>query len=279
MNGLGIIAGGGELPAAIADCAIRSGRRVFIAALQGAADRGFDRYPHDWVALGEAGRTFDLLRRHGCDDVVLAGKVARPKWNDIRLDAKALVRMPKIMAAAAKGDDALLRCFVDLFHDEGFSVLSVAQAAPALLADTGILGSGRASSRDEKDVELGIKVVNALGALDVGQATVICDGLVLAVEAAEGTDAMISRIATLSESIRGTPSKRCGVLVKAPKPIQDGRTDLPVIGCQTILGAAEVGLAGVAVQAGATLILNKAAVAEAADRAGLFVLGFSASNK
>jgi len=276
MTGLGIIAGGGELPAAIADCASGAGRPVFVAALQGAAaDPDLGRFAHEWVSLGQAGRTVQLLREHGCLDVVLAGKVSRPKWSDIKLDAKAMLKLPQIMAAAARGDDALLRSLTAFLEEEGFRVVSVAEAAPSLLADTGALGAKGPSPQDQTDIELGIKVVRALGSLDIGQAAVVCDGLVLAVEAAEGTDAMIARVGTLPENIRGTASNRRGVLIKARKPIQDGRTDLPVIGRQTVASAATAMLAGIAVEAGGALILNKAAVAEDADSACLFVLGLS----
>jgi hypothetical protein len=274
MNGLGIIAGGGELPVAIADSASRAGRSVYIAALQGSADPDVEKYPHDWVSLGEAGRTLSLLRQHGCAEVVLAGRVSRPKWSDVKVDAKGILKLPKVIAAAARGDDALLRSFVDILESEGFRAVGVAEAAPDLIADVGVLGARRASRDDEADIALAIKVARAMGALDVGQAAVACAGLVLAVEAAEGTDAVITRVGNLPENIRGTSTNRRGVLVKARKPIQDGRTDLPVIGRQTVAGVAAVGLAGIAVEAGAALILNKAAVAEAADRAGIFVLGF-----
>lgn len=274
MSALGIIAGGGELPLAIAESVSRAGRPVYLAVLQGSADAEVQRYPHDCVSVGEAGRMLNLLRQHGCNDVILAGRVSRPKWSEIKVDAKGLLKLPKVVAAAARGDDALLRSLVGILEGEGFRAVGVAEAAPDLVADAGPLGMARPSRQDEADMTLAIKVVRALGALDVGQAAVACGGSVLAVEAAEGTDAMIARVGTLPENVRGTAANRRGVLVKARKPIQDGRTDLPVIGKQTVAGAAAVGLAGIAVEAGAALILNKPAVADAADRAGLFVIGF-----
>lgn len=275
MTVLGILAGGGELPVAIADCAMEVGRSIFVAALQGIADEQLARFPHEWVSLGEAGRTLSLLKQHRCEEVVLAGKVSRPKWSDIKLDAKAVMTLPKVVAAARKGDDALLRSFVQILESEGFHVVSVAEAAPALVAQDGIYGRVSPSAEELDDIRLGARVVKALGQFDVGQAAAVCDGLVLAVEAAEGTDAMIARVRTLPEHLRGTPAKRRGVLVKARKPTQDGRTDLPVIGKQTIENAAAAGLRGVAVEAGSALIVNRKAVAETADRLGLFVRGFT----
>jgi DUF1009 family protein len=227
------------------------------------------------VSLGETGRTLSLFREHGCGEVLLAGKVSRPKWADIKFDAKGLSKLPKVLAAAAKGDDALLRSLVDILEGEGFRVVAAAEAAPALLASSGALGKHRPSTRETSDIELAVKVVRALGAFDVGQAAAVCDGLVLAVEAAEGTDAMIARIMNLPANIRGSASARRGVLVKARKPTQDGRTDLPVIGTDTVKNAADAGLAGIAVEAGGALIVNKRGVIESADRLELFLFGFS----
>lgn len=276
MTGLGIIAGGGDLPLAIAHDARESGRPVFVAGLRGIADEEISRFPHEWVSLGQVGRMFSLFRQHGCGDVLLVGKLARPKWSEIKLDASAILKLPKVMAAAAKGDDALLRSLVDILEGEGFRVVSVTEAAPSLAAGEGAFGKHRASDEDKADIECARKVVGMLGQLDVGQAAVVCKGLVLAVEAAEGTDAMLVRIASLPENIRGTPLNRRGVLVKARKPTQDGKTDLPVIGVQTVRNAAAASLAGIAVDC-AALIVNRKAVIAAADDAGLFVLGFAPS--
>ncbi|MDE2500186.1 MAG: UDP-2,3-diacylglucosamine diphosphatase LpxI [Alphaproteobacteria bacterium] len=270
---LGIVAGGGELPLAIAESARANGREVFILALLGSADAWVSSYPHEWASLGEVGKIIKTLRGNGCGDVLLAGKLARPKFSEIKLDAKGVLVAPRIIAAARHGDDALLRAVVEVFEREAFTVLGAQEAAPGLLAATGQMGRVAPSADDRDDVVAAFKVVRAMGALDIGQAAVVCDGLVLAVEAAEGTDAMVARVATLPEHLRGTPAKRRGVLAKAPKPIQDGKTDLPVIGVQTVQNAAAVGLAGIAVEAGGALILRKQAVIAEADKLGLFLLG------
>jgi len=272
---LGIIAGGGELPIAVAEAAVAAGRDVFILALKGSADDHVSRFAHEWNTLGEVGRAMKLLRAHGVGDVLLAGKVARPRFSEVRLDAKGMMVLPKVLAAARKGDDALLRCMVSLFEDEGFRTVGVAEAAPALLANEGVLGRTQPSEDDRADIAVAAKVVRAMGALDIGQAAAVCAGLVLAVEAAEGTDRMIARVGELPEAIRGAPGKPKGVLVKAPKPLQDGKTDLPVIGTDTVRNAAAAGLAGIAVEAGAALIMNRAGVIKAADEAGIFVMGFA----
>lgn len=274
MTKLGIIAGGGELPVAIAECARDAGKPIFIVALQGIADPEVEQFSHGWVSLGEIGRMGSLLHQNECGEVLLAGKVSRPQWSDLRFDAKAMLKLPKVMAAALKGDDALLRSFVDIIESEGFRAVSAAEAAPGLLAPTGVLGRHHPSEQDRADIARATQIVRAVGAMDVGQAAVVCEGLALAVEAAEGTDAMIARIADLPEHLRGSERKRKGVLVKARKPTQDGKTDLPVIGTQTVANAARVGLAGIAVEARAALIVNRRAVTGEADKAGLFLFGF-----
>jgi UDP-2,3-diacylglucosamine hydrolase len=271
MNPLGIIAGGGDLPKAIAESAREAGREVFVVAL--GADAWINAYPHEHASLGEAGKVLKALRGAHCEDVVLAGKLARPKFSEIKLDAKAVLVAPRIIAAARKGDDALLRAVVDLFEREGFRAIGAHEAAPGLLAEAGVMGRVKPSGDDEEDIASAFRIVRTLGGLDVGQAAVVCEGLPLAVEAAEGTDAMIARVATLPAHFRGTEKHRKGVLVKAPKPIQDRKTDLPVIGVQTVKNAAAVGLSGIAVEAGGALILGKRAVIEEADKLGLFVVG------
>jgi DUF1009 family protein len=271
MSVLGIIAGGGDLPKAIAESAREAGREIFVVSI--GADAWIGDFPHETVSLGEVGKVLKALRGANCSDVVLAGKLARPKFSEIKLDAKAVLVAPRIIAAARKGDDALLRAVVDTFEREGFRAIGAHDAAPGLLATAGIMGRIKPSADDEADIAAAFKIVRTLGELDVGQAAVVCEGLPLVVEAAEGTDAMIARVATLPAHFRGDEKHRKGVLAKAPKPIQDRKTDLPVIGVATVRNAAAVGLAGIAVEAGGALILGQRAVIEEADKLGLFVVG------
>ena len=274
MNTLGIIAGEGALPCAVAQSVQDSGDNVFVIGLRGAADNQISNFAHAWASLGEAGKMLRLLRENECNRVLFAGRVARPGFAELKTDAKGILLMPRIVAAASRGDDALLRSLSDILTEEGFSPIGVAEAAPALLAEEGSLGRFKPDSENMRDIALGIRTVRALGALDVGQAAVVCAGLVLAVEAAEGTDAMIVRAGALPQDIRGTPEKRRGVMVKALKPTQDGTTDLPVIGVQTVENAAHAGLAGIAIEAGRSLIVERQRVLQAANSAGLFLFGF-----
>jgi DUF1009 family protein len=273
MSVLGLIAGGGDLPKAIAESVRDSGRAVFVVSV--GADNWVEEFAHERLSLGDVARLFKALKNAGCTDIVLAGKQARPKFSEIKLDAKAVMIAPRIIAAARKGDDALLRAVVDTFAREGFNALGAHEAAPGLLAGAGVMGRVKPSLEDEEDIAAAFAIVRTLGQLDVGQAAVVCEGLPLAVEAAEGTDAMIARVGTLPAHFRGDGKHRKGVLAKAPKPIQDRKTDLPVIGVATVRNAAAVGLKGIAVEAGGALILGKRAVIEEADKLGLFVVGVS----
>jgi DUF1009 family protein len=270
---LGIIAGGGELPRAVAESARAGGRAVFVVALRGMCGEWAEEFPHDWVSLGEPGRALKSLAGAGTKDVLLAGKVERPKFSELKLDAKGVMVLPRVIAAARQGDDALLRMLVGLFEDAGFRAVGVAEAAPGLVVGEGPLGRVLPNDDHKADIARAFAIVRALGALDVGQAAAVCEGLALAVEAAEGTDAMIGRIGQLRDNLRGTPQKKRGVLVKALKPTQDAKTDMPVVGVETVRRAADVGLAGIALEAGKSLVVGKDAVAAEADRLGLFVAG------
>jgi DUF1009 family protein len=271
---LGLIAGGGELPRAVAHAARADGRTVFVVPLLGSITENWVQdFPHEFLSPGEPGRIIKALKAAGTGEVLLAGRVDRPKFNEMKLDAKGVMLLPKAIAAAKKGDDALLRFIVGICEDAGLRAISVAEAAPSLVAGEGALGSLAPDAEHRDDIEMAFRIVHALGALDVGQAAVVCEGLALAVEAAEGTDAMLARIGSLRETLRGTAQRRRGVLAKALKPTQDAKTDMPVVGVDTVKLAAAAFLAGIAVEAGAALILDKQAVAAEADRQGLFVTG------
>lgn len=270
---LGLVAGGGALPIAVAKSVSTAGRSVFMAALSGSADAVVEDYPHAWIGLGEVGKLIRMLRDAGCVEVLMAGKLLRPKFSELKLDAKGMMVLPRIAAAARNGDNAILDAVAALFAEEGFRVIGVAEAAPALLAPDGKIGRISPTKDQQADIAKAFAIVRALGALDVGQAAVVCEGLPLAVEAAEGTDTMLARIPALPAHFHGTAQKRSGVLVKAVKPIQDGKTDLPVIGLKTLEMAAAAGLAGIAVETGRALILDRKDLADAADAQEMFVIG------
>ena len=267
---LGLIAGGGELPVHVATAAQAENRLGCVITLDGFGEA--DRYGHAvTLGIGQIGAIFDALKSHQCDAVCFAGIVARPDFTKLRPDMKGIGLLPKVLAAATRGDDALLRCVVEIFEKEGLSVVGAEEISDALKARLGVLGKQTPSDQDRSDAFKAMHVAGVIGSEDIGQGAVVCDGLVLAVEAQEGTDRMLARVAELPAALRGNARDRKGVLAKRPKPVQERRVDLPVIGLSTIRGVAHAGLAGIVVPAGGALILGAEAVAEAADRSGVFV--------
>ena len=271
---LGLIAGGGDLPIALADACTAAGRPLFVLRLRGFADPApLAPFPGAEVGIAEFGRIFDLLRREDCQAVCLAGQVKRPDFSALKPDLRGLRSLPGALAAASKGDDALLRFLVGEFEAEGFTVEGADQVHAGLTLPQGLLGRHAPAPDHQADLAQALAAAKAIGALDIGQAVVVAGGVVLAVEAQEGTDAMLARCAALPAPLRGTADARRGVLVKWPKPIQERRVDLPTLGAATVEGAAAAGLAGIAAEAGGLLVLQRDEVIAAADRLGLFVVG------
>lgn len=272
---LGVIAGAGDLPVRIAHGARAGGRRVYVIALSGFADPALlQMFPGEEVGMGELGRQMRLLREAGCTELVLAGAVQRPDFDRLRIDWGGVQLLPSVIAAARRGDDALLRVLVEGFERAGFRVVGAEEVLGALLSQPGPIGVVRPSAEDWLDIRRAAQAAAMIGTLDIGQGAVSCRGVVLALEAQEGTDAMLRRCAGLRPELRGGPGSRCGVLVKRPKPQQERRIDLPTIGVATIEGACAAGLAGVAVEAGGSLLVDREAIARLADAHGLFVYGF-----
>lgn len=271
---IAIICGGGSFPGAVADAVVRSGRRPVMFGLKGWADADvIERYSHHWIALGQAGRFRRLVNDEGCRDVLLIGKLLRPPLRQIRLDWLTLRLMPRIARAFRGGDDWLLSSIGKMMEEHGLRLASLKEVAPNIVVPEGTLGRHQPSARDRSDIARGLDLIAAMGRFDVGQAVVVADDHVLAVEAAEGTDNLLARLVDLRREGRVTTPERVGVLVKAPKSTQDRRLDLPAIGSATVSHAARAGLAGIAVAAGNTIIADAADVVAAADHAGLFIVG------
>lgn len=272
MDKLGLIAGGGDLPIRIVEACRAQGRPVFVIRLKGYAEEPLQAAEGVDLSLGEFGKCLDALKKARCQSVCLAGKVSRPDFSTFKVDLKGMTVLPGIVSAAKQGDDALLRQVLKVFGDAGFAVegaddiLGGDETLPA-----GALGAVTPRDMDRADIEKALRVARAIGDLDVGQGAVVSHGLVLAVEAQEGTDAMLERVAALPADLRGAAPQ--GVLAKAPKPIQERKVDLPVIGVRTIELAHAAGLAGVAGQAGDLIVIDKPGVIAVADRLGLFVWG------
>lgn len=267
---LGILAGSGELPLRLIEACRATGRPAFVLAFEGAADPAIlTGMPHAWIRLGAAGEGMRLLHEQGITELVMAGGVPRPSLWSLRPDWRAARFFARI-GYRALGDDGLLRAVIKELEEEGFRVVGADTVLGDALAPEGTFGRVVPDEQAASDIAVGLKAARALGAADIGQAVVVQLGIILGVEAIEGTDALIARCGTLRREGPG------GVLVKTAKPGQDRRADLPTIGVQTVTSAAAAGLRGIAVEAGSTLVIDRAAVASAADAAGLFVVGMTA---
>ena len=271
---LGILAGSGNLPARVAAAARAAGRAVFVIGLEGFAEAAvIAPWPHIFIRMGAAGRIVSTLRAQGCQDLVLIGPVRRPSVFDIRPDIEGTKLIARIgRAAFMAGDDGLLSAVIRVLNEEGFRVLGAHEILNEALGPAGLLSRAAPDASAMADVRRGVAVAQALGAVDVGQGCVVRAGLVIAVEALEGTDAMLARCAPLIAAQSGP--RGLGVLVKLVKPGQDRRADLPTIGPETLRLAALAGLGGVAYEAGGTILAEREATLAAADALGLFLLGF-----
>jgi len=269
-----IICGGGSFPGAVAEAIARRGRRPVMFAVRGWADpKVIEGYAHHWIAIGQAGRFFRLARAEHCREALFIGTLLRPPLTQIRLDWQTIRLMPRLIRYFRGGDDRLLSGLAKMIADGGVRMIGVGDVAPEIMVPEGVLGSMQPSARDRADVAYGLALIAALGPFDVGQAAIVANNHVLAVEAAEGTDNMLARIADLRRQGRVTAPAGVGVLIKAPKPGQDRRFDLPAIGLRTVENVARAGLAGLAVAAGSTIIAEPAQAIAAADRDKIFFVG------
>ncbi|MEO1066437.1 MAG: UDP-2,3-diacylglucosamine diphosphatase LpxI [Pseudomonadota bacterium] len=272
---IGVVAGGGDLVLELLDILRQTGTPHCVAALKGEVStevRGSGIQHFTW---GEIGKILTFFKTNGCQDLILIGRVdSRPDFKSIMGDRGTLMRLPKIIGAmSGGGDDSLLRKVLNLIEYEGFRVIGVQDVAADLLAPSGSMTKRSPPKSLKSDIERAKTVLSDLGKHDIGQVLVIHDGRIVAVEGAEGTDNVLRRIGTLRQEGRMTKKASTGILVKASKPQQDLRVDLPTIGPDTIALAADAGLSGIVVEAGRVLIARKSQLTDIANRAGLFVYG------
>ncbi|MCZ7643100.1 MAG: UDP-2,3-diacylglucosamine diphosphatase LpxI [Pseudorhodoplanes sp.] len=255
-----IICGGGSFPFVVADALIQQGRRVVLFPLQPWADpEAVKRYPHYWARIGQLGRFIRIARKERLRDVIFIGTIVRPAIREIRLDWTTLRLFPRIVRQFYGGDDHLLTGIAKIFEDLGFRMLGAHEVAPEILMPEGPLSNTVPGATDLSDIARGLEVLRATGPFDIGQAVVVAGNHVLAIEASEGTDQMLARVAELRRSDASV--HRWGpVCSSRPRnPDQDRRFDLPSIGPKTVTGVAEAGLAGLAVIAGGTIVAEPAA--------------------
>ena len=268
---VGVVAGRGTLPAHLARSLAARGSPVVLAAMEGTQVENPEDRPLIRFRVEKLGALFKALKAEGVSELVVAGGVQRPKLDPTQFDFKTMTLAARFLPALKAGDDGLLRTVIGIFEAEGFAVRAAHEIAPDLLPPEGVATRAQPSERDRKDAARAARIVAALAAADVGQGAVVAQGQALAVEALPGTDAMLAWVAGPAGAARPDPAGGRGVLFKGPKPGQDRRIDLPAIGPATVAGAAAAGLAGIAVEAGGVMILDRAETIAAADAAGLFL--------
>ncbi len=266
---VGLIAGGGNLPEEIIKSCLVLGKKIFVVFLDGSGEPpdSIKNVPHLKLNIGAVGKAISAFKEEGVKRVVMAGGIKRPKFSALKLDTGGIKLLAHVSAAKLAGDNSLLVTVIRFFENSGLAIIGADELLAELLMPKGRLGKITPGNKANDDINLGIEVARAIGNLDIGQGVVIQNGVVLGVEAIEGTDSLLERCKNLKLEGAG------GVLVKMKKPIQDSRIDLPTIGVNTILNAHSAGLAGVAVESGSALIIEKTKVIETADRLGLFVVG------
>ncbi|MFO1183972.1 MAG: UDP-2,3-diacylglucosamine diphosphatase LpxI [Bauldia sp.] len=269
---LAVLAGGGKLPIIVADAARRSGRDVLVLGVIGEADDGISAFRHEWVSWGELGKIRKLIDTHGARDLVMVGSVKRPDFRSLKVDFGTIRALPRIFALLAGGDDNALSGAIKIAESWDLRVIGAHEIATDLVAGPGTLGLVKPTAANREDLTLAHRAAKAIGELDIGQAAVSIGRHVVAVEGMEGTDGMLLRVRTLREEGRGRWRDRTGVLAKRSKPQQDLRVDMPTVGPKTIEHAAAAGLAGIGIEAGRVMLVDRKEMIALADTAGLFVV-------
>ncbi|MBR0555705.1 UDP-2,3-diacylglucosamine diphosphatase LpxI [Ciceribacter sp. L1K23] len=275
---LAIIAGDGKLPLYVAQAARAGGENPFILPLRNEAAQDWHGFDSAVIGVGDMAGLARLLKQNAIGRVVLSGGVRRrPAFGEIRANLRHILKLPSVVRTLlAGGDDVVLKMVIELIEAQGVRVVGAHEIAPDLLATAGPIGKVVPGEDDRRDIARAAEAAEALGRLDVGQGAVSVGGRIVALEGVEGTDAMLARVADLRAEGRISKSRK-GVLVKLCKPQQDVRADLPTIGRSTVENAVKAGLAGIAVEAGRSLIVDREALVAMANDAGLFVCGLDRS--
>lgn len=274
-----IICGSGAFPGAVADAVLAQGRPVYLFLVKGFAESSLERFPHEWVKIGWLTKYVGSSRKHGAKDIVFIGGSVRPRLSQIGFDWRSALLLPRLAKLFLGGDNTLLSGVGKIFEENGLTLRGAHEVAPELLMPEGLATKLEPSARELEDIEIGRNLLRAIDTFDVGQAVVIAGRRVVAIEGAEGTQGLLVRVAEMRRSGRLHLGAREGVLVKLPKPSQDRRIDLPAIGNDTITQASEAGLAGIAVEAGGSLVLDAQKFIETAEAAGVFVTSLPPSTQ
>jgi len=272
-HAVGILAGGGEVPVEIADALRRHGKSVYIVAIDAKASPRIGAHAHERISIGQVGRMLALFRHNRCSRLVIAGHLSRPDIFRLRIDFGFFLHLPTILSLLHGGDDYVLRLVIAFFERQGFVVAGIPDLAPELIADEGVLTCTDATECDTREAAYGYELIRKLGPFDIGQAVVVRDGRIIAIEGVDGTDAMLARLAEDHKD----ETTAAGTLIKATKPGQELRVDLPTIGTATVAACKKAGLKTIAVEAGRSVIAERDETVDRANRAGIGILGFLAA--
>ncbi len=269
MDRIGLIAGNGRMPVEVLRLCADKGVEVFVVGLRPfVEEKEFERVPHVFARLGEAGKMVGFLRASGVRKIVMAGGIRRPSLRDLRLDRMGLGILFRILWTFVRGgDDGLFRAVVSEAERLGLQIVGVQDVVPEMMFGEGIYGRVKPSEEDMADIRIGIEAARELGLADIGQAVVVQGGVVLTREDRNGTDSLLRRASQTAQKGRKP------VMVKIFKPQQERRVDVPAIGLHTIEMLVKYGIGGIAVEAGGILVIEREAVIAAADKAGVFIIG------
>jgi hypothetical protein len=268
MSKLGLIAGNGSLPDRIIESCLAKNQPIFVISITDEQPKLINKTLNIKLNIASVGKAIKFLKNNDVKDIIFAGGLSRPKLKELRPDATGIRLLSKITKAKFNGDNQLLSTIVNFFEGEGFNALGADEVLQDLVTPQGILGTVKPSKAQMCDVEMGIKIAQSIGNLDIGQSIIVQDNTVIGVEAIEGTDNLMIRCKNLQFNNKG------GILVKVKKPNQDRRIDLPTIGINTIITAFDNNLSGIVIESGNSIILDKQTLVETANDNNIFIFGF-----
>lgn len=270
---IGLIIGSGQLTYDLLNKKNDAINPIFSIGINGVCDDETLKICDEIVGLGDIGKIIKIFKKNNIKQVAIIGYIKRPDFSKISFDLVGMKLLPKLLMASKIGDDAIMRIILNEFEENGISIMRPEVLYPNLSAKFGALGAIAPKDADFKDIEKANAILKDIGKYDIGQAIVVIDGCVAAIEAQEGTDEMLKRVALLPSHFLGNTNQKKGILLKAPKTIQDMRIDLPTIGITTLENAIKANLAGIAYYNNKAIIAQEAELIEKANEAGLFLYG------
>ncbi len=270
---LAILSGGGDLPKKVAEKCHKENIPYFVIGLKGFVDHGWiDQHPHQIIPIGFAGKIFKTLKSQQADHVVLAGNIRRPSWKEMIPDIRGALLIKKFKKGV-QGDNSILTVIADEIENEGYKVIGAHEICTNLLAVEKKYTNKNPTQEDLLNIKNGFNILADIGRADIGQSLVIQDGLILGVEAIEGTDELVRRCAQYKRKTKHP------LLIKGKKPHQDERIDLPTIGLKTVQNVVRSGFSGIAIQAEKTIFLEQEQAIALANQHNVFIIGFKPSSE